>query len=72
LVYKRMPVVLNLWTTVSRLNQHDLPNIQKFARDHDIDHAWAYLSEPWQLSVHNTDNQAAQEYIDQQRQLRGI
>ena len=72
LAYKRMPVVLNLWPTVSRLNQHDLPNIQKFARDHDIDHAWAYLSEPWQLSVHNTDNQAAQEYIDQQRQLRGI
>jgi molybdenum cofactor biosynthesis enzyme MoaA len=32
MIYKIMPVKLNLWTTVSVLNEDDLPNIQAFAK----------------------------------------
>ncbi len=71
-VYQCLPVKLNLWTTVSVLNVHDLPNIQAFAKQHGIDHDYAYLSEPWQLSVQNTDTSAAQAYIRMQKNLRGI
>ena len=72
MAYKRMPVKLNLWTTVSVLNHHDLPNIQAFASEHGIDHSFAYLKSPWQLSLDNTDIQARDEYIRRQKLLRGI
>jgi molybdenum cofactor biosynthesis enzyme MoaA len=70
--YKIMPVRLNLWTTVSVLNHHDLPNIQAFAKQNQIDHSYAFLKEPWQLSVDNTDSEARDSYIKQQRLLRGL
>jgi len=72
MTYKAMPVELNLWTTVSVLNQEDLPNIQAFAKEHAIDHSWAYLHSPWQLSVTNTDIAARDAYIREQRLLRKI
>lgn len=72
MIYKSMPVQLNLWTTVSVLNYHDLPNIQSFAQDHGIDHSYAYLKDPWQLSVDNQDHQARDAYIREQKSLRGI
>ena len=72
MTYKTMPVCLNLWTTVSVLNQDDLPNIQAFAQEHGIDHGYAYLKEPYQLSVDNTDTVARDAYIRQQQQLRGM
>lgn len=72
MTYKQMPIELNLWTTVSVLNHQDLPNIQSFARAHGIDHSWAYLHEPWQLSVHNQDEAARDAYIREQFSLRGI
>lgn len=72
MTYKAMPVKLNLWTTVSVLNQEDLPNIQAFAKEHAIDHSWAYLHSPWQLSVTNTDIAARDAYIREQRLLRKI
>jgi hypothetical protein len=67
-----MPVKLNLWTTVSVLNVNDLPNIQAFARDHNIDHSYAYLKHPYELSVDNTDIAARNKYIQKQKELRGI
>jgi len=70
--YKTMPVKLNLWTTVSILNVDDLPNIQKFARENKIDHGYAYLKTPFELSVDNTDLAARDAYIRKQKQLRGI
>jgi hypothetical protein len=70
--YKTMPVKLNLWTTVSILNVDDLPNIQAFAREHGIDHNWAYLKKPSVLAVENTDRAAVDAYIAEQKQLRGI
>jgi MoaA/NifB/PqqE/SkfB family radical SAM enzyme len=70
--YKIMPVKLNLWTTVSVLNVDDLPNIQKFAQEHNIDHSYAYLKTPYQLSVDNTDLVARDAYIRKQKDLRGI
>jgi hypothetical protein len=70
--YKTMPVKLNLWTTVSILNVDDLPNIQAFALEHGIDHSYAYLKQPYELSVDNTDLVARQTYISKQKQLRGI
>jgi MoaA/NifB/PqqE/SkfB family radical SAM enzyme len=70
--YKTMPIKLNLWTTVSVLNVDDLPNIQTFAREHNIDHSYAYLKMPVELSVDNTDLAARQAYIAKQKQLRGI
>jgi hypothetical protein len=72
MVYRSMPVKLNLWTTVSVLNVHDLSNIQSFAEQHGIDHSWAYLKTPWELAVDNPDVDAQQAYIRQQKQLRGI
>ena len=70
--YKHMPVRLNLWTTVSVLNVDDLPNIQQFAHDHGIDHSWAYLKNPIELSVDNNDLVAKEAYIAKQKKLRGI
>lgn len=70
--YKIMPVKLNLWTTVSVLNVDDLPNVQKFAQEHNIDHSYAYLKTPYQLSVDNTDLVARDAYIRKQKDLRGI
>lgn len=70
--YKTMPVRLNLWTTVSVLNQDDLANIKAFAQDHGIDHSWAYLKQPAELSVDNPDTAARDSYILKQKTLRGI
>jgi sulfatase maturation enzyme AslB (radical SAM superfamily) len=72
MIYKSMPVALNLWTTVSVLNHHDLSNIQAFAQEHDIDHSWAYLKEPPELSVDYHDPESAQAYIRKEKHLRGI
>jgi sulfatase maturation enzyme AslB (radical SAM superfamily) len=72
MTYKTMPVTLNLWTTVSVLNVNDLSNIQQFAREHGIDHSYAYLKTPVELSVDNTDIPARDAYIAKQKQLRGI
>ncbi len=72
MTYKTMPVQLNLWTTVSILNVEDLPNIQAFAKEHGIDHSYAYLKQPWELAVDNPDVESAQAYIRKQKQLRGI
>jgi hypothetical protein len=67
-----MPVQLNLWTTVSVLNADDLSNIQAFAKQHEIDHSWAYLKNPYELSVDNKDVEATQAYIRKQKLLRKI
>ena len=72
MTYKTMPITLNLWTTVSVLNVDDLPNIQKFAQEHNIDHSYAYLKSPFELSINNTDINARKSYIQKQKQLRGI
>jgi len=70
--YKTMPVKLNLWTTVSILNVDDLLNIQKFAQEHSIEHSYAYLTTPIELSVDNTDAVAREAYIAKQKQIRGM
>jgi len=70
--YKLMPIKLNLWTTVSVLNLDDLPNIQAFAKEHKIDHSWAYLKYPSELAVDNIDLAARDQYISKQKQLRDI
>jgi hypothetical protein len=72
MTYKTMPVTLNLWTTVSVLNVDDLPNIKQFASDHNIDHSYAYLKTPFELSVDNTDCRAREAYIEKQKRLRSI
>lgn len=72
LTYKSMPIKLNLWTTVSVLNIDDLPNIIAFAKQHNIDHEYAYLKYPNELSVDNTNIQQRQEYIQRQKIIRGI
>jgi hypothetical protein len=72
MIYRTMPVDLNLWTTVSVLNVGDLPNIQAFAKEHGIDHSYAYLKDPPELSVDNNNPESAQAYIRKQKQLRGI
>lgn len=72
LTYKSMPIKLNLWTTVSVLNVNDLDNIVAFAKHHNIDHEYAYLKYPKELSVDNIDQQQVQAYIQQQKNIRGI
>ena len=72
LAYKAMPIQLNLWTTVSALNVDDLPNIIDFAKQHDIDHSYAYLKSPAELDVKNKDTPESLAYIQEQKRLRGI
>ena len=72
MIYKSMPVELNLWTTVSVLNKEDLPSIQAFAQENGIDHSYAYLKSPNELAVDNTDIHIKDEYIRKQKELRGI
>lgn len=70
--YVDMPVKLNLWTTVSALNVDDLPNIIAFAREHNIDHSYAYLKDPIELTVENKGTPVSLAYIQKQNELRGI
>ena len=72
MIYKSMPVKLNLWTTVSILNVDNLPNIQAFAKEHGIEHSYAYLKEPAVLDIDNKDLAAVGLYIQKQKKLRGI
>ena len=72
MAYKTMPVNLNLWTTVSILNVEDLPNIQRFAQEHGIEHSYAYLKTPFELCVDNHDTASRLAYIEKQKRLRGI
>lgn len=72
MTYKTMPVTLNLWTTVSVLNVDDLPNIITFAKEHGIDHSYAYLKQPVELDVNNKNRQQIDEYIQRQKVLRRI
>lgn len=72
MTYKSMPIKLNLWTTVSVLNVDDLPNIIAFARDHNIEHAYAYLKTPVELDVKNRDLPTTKQYIQQLKFLRGM
>ena len=67
-----MPVRLNLWTTVSVLNQEDLPNIQAFAQEHGIDHDYAYLKYPQELAVDYQNKDLQQAYIQNQKHMRNL
>lgn len=70
--YMAMPVRLNTWTTVSVLNIDDLPNILAFVKEHNLEHSYAYLKEPFELAVENKNTPESLAYIQQQKQLRGI
>ncbi len=72
IAYKLMPIQLNLWTTVSVLNVDDLPNIIEFAKEHNIDHSYAYLKSPAELAVKNKDTPESLAYIQEQKRLRGM
>lgn len=72
MIYKSMPVKLNLWTTVSVLNVDDLPNIIAFAQQHQIDHSYAYLKIPVELDVDNKNTEQVKAYIQRQKEIRGI
>jgi sulfatase maturation enzyme AslB (radical SAM superfamily) len=70
--YIKMPVTLNTWTTVSVLNVDDLPNIIKFTKEHNLDHSYAYLTDPHELSIKNKNTPESLAYIQEQKRLRGI
>ena len=72
MTYKSMPVKLNLWTTVSVLNVNDLSNIIAFAKEHNIDHSYAYLKQPSELDVENLGTPDSLAYIQKQKALRGM
>jgi sulfatase maturation enzyme AslB (radical SAM superfamily) len=72
MIYKSMPIKLNLWTTVSALNIDDLPNIISFAQEHGIDHSYAYLTDPIELTVENKGSSESLAYIQEQKRLRGM
>ena len=48
--YRRLPLNLNLWSTVSSLNIIDFPNMMEFARERGLSHSWALLHSPMALS----------------------
>jgi sulfatase maturation enzyme AslB (radical SAM superfamily) len=70
--YMEMPVTLNTWTTVSALNVDDLSNILEFVKQHNLDHSYAYLKEPVELTVENKDTPESVAYIQDLKKLRGI
>jgi len=70
--YMEMPVRLNTWTTVSALNVDDLPNILKFVEEHNLEHSYAYLTDPKELAVENKNTPKCLAYIQEQKRLRGI
>ena len=70
--YMVMPVKLNTWTTVSALNVDDLPNILEFVKQHNLDHSYAYLTDPKELAVENKDTPESLAYIQEQKRIRGI
>lgn len=70
MLYKSMPVQLNLWTTVSVLNQHQLHDIIEFAKQHEIDHEYAYLKHPKVLNIDNKNQESIDAYIQKQKELR--
>ena len=70
--YMEMPVTLNTWTTVSALNIDDLPNILEFVKQHNLDHSYAYLKDPVELTVENKDTLESIAYIENLKKLRGI
>jgi sulfatase maturation enzyme AslB (radical SAM superfamily) len=49
--YKEMNVNLNTWTTVSALNIQNLPAIQEFCKEHELQHSYALLNNPIPLNV---------------------
>lgn len=51
MIYKSMPISLNLWTTVNALNIGIFNDIIKFASENKIDHSWAILDQPEPLSI---------------------
>jgi len=70
--YMSMPVRLNTWTTVSALNVDDLPNILEFIKIHNLEHSYAYLTDPQELAVKNKDTPESLAYIQEQKRLRGM
>lgn len=46
---------LQAWTTLHVLNARNFENIKIFARDHDLDHSWAYLETPAPLNLRYTN-----------------
>jgi sulfatase maturation enzyme AslB (radical SAM superfamily) len=70
--YMEMPVTLNTWTTVSALNVDDLPNILEFVKQHNLDHSYAFLKEPVELTVKNKDTPESVAYIQDLKKIRGI
>ena len=70
--YMEMPVTLNTWTTVSALNVDDLPNILEFVKQHNLDHSYAFLKEPVELTVENKDTPESVAYIQDLKKIRGI
>ena len=72
MIYKSMPIKLNLWTTVSVLNIDDLPNILEFVKKEKLEHSYAYLTFPPELKVENKNTPESLAYIQEQKRLRGI
>jgi sulfatase maturation enzyme AslB (radical SAM superfamily) len=70
--YMQMPIRLNTWTTVSALNVDDLANILEFVKEHNLEHSYAYLTTPQELTVENKDTPESLAYIQEQKRLRGI
>ena len=62
---------LDFWTTVSCLNVSDLANIEKYASEKVIPHAWAYLSDPAVLDIkhQNSLTKIAQQHTNDKKLL---
>jgi MoaA/NifB/PqqE/SkfB family radical SAM enzyme len=54
--YKKSAAVVNFWTTVNALNVGDFDNIVNYTQSVDLDHSWAFLSDPDELNVRYTNS----------------
>jgi MoaA/NifB/PqqE/SkfB family radical SAM enzyme len=63
---------LDFWTTLNRLNEADLENIKVYAQECNIPHQYGLLKHPSALAINNNNDDAFNEYVTQQAELRGI
>jgi len=47
---------LQAWTTLHALNAGDFDNIKSYAKEHRLDHSWAYLEKPEELNLRFTND----------------
>lgn len=63
---------LDFWTTLSWLNFANFESIKEYALECNIPHQFGFLKHPEVLDINNNDDDALEEFISRQMNIRGI